>query len=383
MTESLTGSADTKATAPLPDASSGRVPLAPGDLAPWFRVPALNGAASYVFDTAAGRPILMLFFGTAARADCAAALGQVQARRALFDDEHACFFGVTVDPADAEEGRIAQQLPGIRFFLDYDRTVSRLFGADAGDGTARYRPHWLLLDRTLRIAGIFPLDAGEAALGALAAMAAAAPFPASAPVLMVPNILEPGLCSHLVDLYERHGGEESGFMREVDGKTVLMTDPNHKRRRDYMIEEPALQRQLALRVRRRLAPMIHRAFQFEATRMERYIVACYDAEAGGHFRPHRDNTTKGTAHRRFAVTINLNAGDYEGGDLRFPEYGPATYRAPTGGAVVFSCSMLHEATPVTRGTRYAFLPFLYDEAAAALREANNPHLGDNVPAYKR
>jgi predicted 2-oxoglutarate/Fe(II)-dependent dioxygenase YbiX len=116
--------------------------------------------------------------------------------------------------------------------------------------------------------------------------------------------------------------------------------------------------------------------------MERYIVACYDADAGGHFRPHRDNTTSGTAHRRFAVTINLNA-DYEGGDLRFPEYGPRTYRAPPGGAVVFSCSMLHEATPVVRGTRYAFLPFLYDEAGAEVREANNARLGDGVPAYKK
>jgi len=113
--------------------------------------------------------------------------------------------------------------------------------------------------------------------------------------------------------------------------------------------------------------------------MERYIVACYEAGAG-HFRPHRDNTTSGTAHRRFAVTINLNADDYDGGDLHFPEYGQRTYRAPTGGAIVFSCSMLHEATPVTRGKRYAFLPFLYDEVAAKQREANNrfldPSLGD-------
>ena len=36
--------------------------------------------------------------------------------------------------------------------------------------------------------------------------------------------------------------------------------------------------------------------------------------------------------------------------------------------MVFSCSLLHEATPVTRGIRYATLPFLYDDAAAALRD---------------
>jgi hypothetical protein len=32
------------------------------------------------------------------------------------------------------------------------------------------------------------------------------------------------------------------------------------------------------------------------------------------FRAHRDNTTKGTEHRRFTVSINLNA-EFEGGGL--------------------------------------------------------------------
>ena len=116
-------------------------------------------------------------------------------------------------------------------------------------------------------------------------------------------------------------------------------------------------------------PEIAKAFQFRVTRIERYIVACYDAADGGHFRAHRDNTTKGTAHRRFAVTVNLNDG-FDGGELWFPEFGPRRYRPPAGGAVVFSCSLLHEATRVTRGVRYATLPFLYDDAAARLRERN-------------
>jgi hypothetical protein len=37
---------------------------------------------------------------------------------------------------------------------------------------------------------------------------------------------------------------------------------------------------------------------------------------------------------------------------------------------------------VTRGRRYAFLPFLYDEAAAKIREQNDPHLGDSGGGYK-
>ena len=48
------------------------------------------------------------------------------------------------------------------------------------------------------------------------------------------------------------------------------------------------------------------------------------------------------------MSLNLNAGEYEGGFLRFPEYGPNLYMPETGCAVVFSCSLLHEALAVTR-----------------------------------
>lgn len=41
---------------------------------------------------------------------------------------------------------------------------------------------------------------------------------------------------------------------------------------------------------------------------------------------------------------------------------------------MFSCSLLHAVSTVTRGKRYAFLPFLYDDAAAKLREANQAFL---------
>ncbi|MBE7213520.1 MAG: 2OG-Fe(II) oxygenase, partial [Gluconacetobacter diazotrophicus] len=73
--------------------------------------------------------------------------------------------------------------------------------------------------------------------------------------------------------------------------------------------------------------------------------------------------------RRFAVSINLNDG-FEGGELVFPEFGSRRHRPPAGGALVFSCSLLHAVTPVTAGTRFAFLPFVHDAPAAALKRAN-------------
>lgn len=359
--------------------------LLPGAAAPWFHAPALGGNPRFAFDTAAGRPIVLLLMGSASLPATAQALETLQRHRTLFDDNRAAFFGVSIDPEDIAAGRIAPQLPGIRWFVDGDGSLSQLYGAELrAEGERHYRPHWLLLDRAQRVVLRTPLSEGETAMAALQALIAEDEVAASvAPVLIVPRVLEPELCRHLIALYRRHGGADSGFMREEDGITVEKIDHSHKRRADFHIEDEALKAALRQRLVRSLVPQIERAFQFHATRVERWLVACYDGDnGGGHFRAHRDNTTKGTAHRKFACTINLNAGDYDGGDLRFPEFGERSYRAPTGGAVIFSCSLLHEALPVTRGRRFAFLPFLYDDAGARLRERNTAFVTGALANYR-
>ena len=289
--------------------------------------------------------------------------------------------GITHDAEDEPAGRIKTRLPGIRYVLDTDRAVSTAYGA-CRDGSDLYEPYVMILDRQLRVAGRFLIADVQGALALVDRLIGEQAPEDWAPVLSVPRVLDVATCKRLIALYDADGGEDSGFMREVDGKTVTVIDHGHKRRSDVTIDDQALCRMLSSRVNWCLRPAIQRAYNFDATRMERYIVACYEASDDGHFRAHRDNTTRGTAHRRFAVTINLND-EFDGGELRFPEFGPRTYRAPPGGAIVFGCGLLHEATPVTRGRRYAFLPFLYDDAAAAQREANNPFLGEGVGAYRQ
>lgn len=86
---------------------------------------------------------------------------------------------------------------------------------------------------------------------------------------------------------------------------------------------------------------------------------------GDYFRRHRDNQTPATAGRRFALTLTLNSEEHEGGELIFPEYGDYRYKPATGAAVLFSCSLLHEALPVTAGQRFALLSFLRDASDAS------------------
>jgi predicted 2-oxoglutarate/Fe(II)-dependent dioxygenase YbiX len=352
-----------------------------GDPVPMFHA-ATDQNPRFAFDSVAGRYVLLAFLGARSHPPSGAAWNALLAARArgLLDDERACAFAVTADPAD-DAPAMANVVPGLRVFRDRDQALSRRYGAllpqRQGEATPRYVPFALLLDPTMRAYAVAPIEQLGEVLNALerapetALHAGAEPV---APLILVPRILEAELCQSLIAAYEAHGGAESGFMREVQGRTVEVVDPTHKRRKDYEIADEGLRTALRTRLQRRLVPEMRKAFQFDATRIERYIVACYTAADSGHFRAHRDNTTKGTAHRRFAVSLNLND-DFDGGDLWFPEFGTRRYRPPPGGAVVFSCSLLHEATPVTRGIRYATLPFLYDDAAAKIREENRAFIG--------
>jgi peroxiredoxin/predicted 2-oxoglutarate/Fe(II)-dependent dioxygenase YbiX len=358
--------------------------LTPGEPAPWF-VANCTTNPQFHFDIIAGRRVVLCFFGSAASSDARRVLDDFIAARATFDDANACFFGVSVDPEDERLGRVQEMLPGIRFFWDFDRAVSRQYGAAVpGESSEVFRAHTLLLDERLRVVGILPFD-GSPETHAARVLEFLGKFPPigppcfaapQAPVLIVPHIFEPPLCRTLISYYDDRGGKASGFMRDVNGRTVHTLDDSFKKRRDEEIVDETLRKACVNRIHDRLIPEIYKAFQFRATRIERYIVSCYDATSGGFFRAHRDNTTKGTVHRRFAVSLNLNTGEYDGGCLRFPEFGPQLYIPPMGGAVVFSCSLLHEATPVVAGKRYAFLPFLYDEEAARIRQQNLAFVGE-------
>ena len=342
-----------------------------GEPAPWF-VAASNVNPRFNFSALGGFYAVMCLLGDASTAEARIALQTALAEKDRLSASRIAFIFITTRPEQQES--LQAEFGALTLFWDYDLAISRLYGAAEPGATQAdpraYSPCWIVLDPQLRSLVRRPIEQTPVVfqfLKNLPPIGLHGQFEGLAPVLVLPRIFEPDFCRALIDLYEQNDSVPSGFMQQVDGKTVGKLDEGFKRRRDHFIVDPEFQAGIRNRIGRRLIPEIHKAFNFSVTRIERYVVACYDGEGGGFFRPHRDNTTPGTQHRKFAVTINLNSEDYTGGELRFPEYSERLYRAPTGGAVVFSCSLLHEATPVTQGRRYACLPFLYDDAAATTR----------------
>ena len=342
------------------------MPLVMGASAPVFEA-RTHDRPDYGFGCLGGVFVLLAFLPDPGQ-ERDAADRAIIAHLALFGGHSHLVFGVVRDEADFRA--TAPQSPQVRYFHDPERAIARLYGLVGPQGN--FTPQWVALDPMMRVLFSYGIDRTDEAFEVLARFRnpeAHAGTRLHAPVLIVPRVFEPDLCRKLIDAYRKDGGEPSGTMRDIGVRTVGVLD-DFKRRRDAVVSDETLKSAVRQRIAVRLAPQIAKSFMFQITHMERYIVARYDSADGGYFRPHRDNTTLATAHRQFACSINLNAEEFDGGDLRFPEFGRGTYRPPTGGAVIFSCALLHEALPVTAGERFAFLPFFYDEAAARIRQEN-------------
>src|SRR5262245_63571 len=99
-----------------------------GESAPWFACRS-NVNTQLRIDGYAGKYVVLCFFKSASDSDSQQVLNDIISNRQAFDDVRACFFGVSVDSEDESQGRVKDDLPGIRFLWDFDRAVSRHFGA--------------------------------------------------------------------------------------------------------------------------------------------------------------------------------------------------------------------------------------------------------------
>lgn len=328
--------------------ASRRGPLVRGERAPDFVLPGDDGQRARFYGFVGGAPSLLVLTGDGRRGDPPRLLAALV--RELDDDT---VVHVVAGPGLSVAGA----------FRDGDGGLHATYGFPLDEG-----PRVLVLDANVRVADVLEDESADrlatAARSAVAALlgddAPASRAPRHAPVLLVPDALEPPLREELIERCATHGTVETGVETTAGTERVERADERRKRRRDHTVEDPDLLRRLSSHVGRRVMPELAKAFAYRATRFEGFKLGCYEADEQGFFAAHRDNLSSSTAHRRFALTLNLNE-DYDGGELRFPEYGPALYRPDAGEALVFSGSHLHEVLPVTRGRRFVLLSFLFGD----------------------
>ena len=316
--------------------------LGAGERAPDFVAPVIDGKETRFYSRAGGRPAVLFFAQTLNESDLATVRQVAQM--------------ASVHVVTPEQFTASLALQNVDHFLD-DGVARGAFRLPADASS-----HAVLLDRNLRVLTTVALtdeDVAQVIEQALQKLPTTASdtITAQAPVMFVPRVLEPGICTHLQQVWDRSHAE-TGVEQSVDTTRQEVIEAEAKRRADHVVEDADLMRILTQSVGRRVIPEVRRLFGFNADRFEGFKISCYDSTASGFFHAHRDNLSPATAHRRFAMSLNLNS-DYEGGQLRFPEFGDALYRPAAGEALIFACSMLHEVVPVTVGKRFTLLSFLF------------------------
>jgi predicted 2-oxoglutarate/Fe(II)-dependent dioxygenase YbiX len=294
--------------------------------------------------TIAGATVVLWLAGAAPSATVAR---ELVAQRATLEALGARVFAVTQ----------STDVAGLDTLCDPEGRVSGAFGLGG--------PGLIVIDPEFRLAVVLSEDGGIAGVVAecrrLHDLTSDEPVRGQAPVLIVHRVLDAAQCRRFID-YWTQGEKRLNLISDVGGG-ALQDAATLKRRADVSVADMDLVAILSHAMARRIAPSIMKAFQREVTRFEGFRIGCYDAADRGAFGAHRDNATPLSKHRLFAVSLNLNA-DFAGGEVRFPEYGRRLYRPDPGDAVVFSCSLVHEALPVLSGRRFGIFTFLYDERGA-------------------
>ncbi|MCC6471321.1 MAG: 2OG-Fe(II) oxygenase [Alphaproteobacteria bacterium] len=335
-----------------------------GDRVANFVLADLGGAYRLFYDFTKGAPGLVLL-ADAGDAGAAAALRALVAEAGAFGALGAETFAVLRGPP-ARVAALVQAAGGeaVSFpvFVDAEGKANAAFPV-AGETQGRKA---VVIDANQRVLATLADGAPEAwparALDWLKARWHPAPPVrpgATPPILLVPDAFDPGFCRQLVEAW-RKDHQELGVSGSTD---ALLYD--RKKSQDHVVRDPELNRRISATLNRRIAPEVLKAFTFRGPYgFDAHIVLGYDATRRDFFGLHRDNLSPRTRHRRFAISLNLND-DFDGGELRFPEYGGALYRMEAGTACVFSCSLLHEALPVAKGQRFSLTTFMCDPTEPA------------------
>jgi predicted 2-oxoglutarate/Fe(II)-dependent dioxygenase YbiX len=340
--------------------------LRPGDRVPDFILPGLDGKLRKFLWSFTGRPVALLVvddlksldpesFGNFAKSCTDARVGIVVAA------------GTPVAAATPVWAKLGGDADGRLLLCDGERKFVPMLLAQGG-GVAFGQPGMglrlrvIVLDANQRVADTFdsrPLIAAAENLANLANAVRADDGAdqvirtAAAPVLVLPRVFEREFCAQVIRLWEKGDHKDSGVSSRYGNVGML----DLKRTEDYQVNEPMMQKAISDRLAYRIGPELVKVFAYDREfTFDAHVVLSYAAEARHFFGAHRDNGAPTTADRSFAVSLNLND-DFEGGELVFPEYSGVKVSPPLGGAAVFSCSVLHEALPVTRGRRFVLTTF--------------------------
>jgi predicted 2-oxoglutarate/Fe(II)-dependent dioxygenase YbiX len=343
--------------------------LRPGDRVPDFALPGLDGKHRKFVWSFTGAPVALVAVDDLGNLDAGQFSGLIDVCKNA-SVVPVVVAGNTVANAAAPWSKLGGTAEAPLLLCDPDRKFLGALLAQGGIGLApagALRMRVIVLDPNQRVAATFDSRTLPAAAEAMDGLARSVRSDGGrelllqtpmAPVLVLPRVFEPDFCTQLVRLWGKGDHKDSG----VSSRYGNVNMDHLKRTEDYTIVEPMMLKAVSDRLAYRIGPELTKVFAFDRQfTFDSHVVLSYSADGKHFFGAHRDNGAPTTADRAFAVSLNLND-DYDGGELVFPEYAGVRVSPPAGAAAVFSCSLLHQVLPVTRGRRFVLTTFFRAKA---------------------
>jgi Rps23 Pro-64 3,4-dihydroxylase Tpa1-like proline 4-hydroxylase/peroxiredoxin/GT2 family glycosyltransferase len=339
--------------------------LEKGDYLPMFELPDYAGKKVYI-ERFGGKHILAYFLPADDMTFLATLFKHLQDAAAQ-NGLSGIWEWFVLDTSIEQAGQIKKQLNITQLVLaDPDRKVARSLGI-CQQGDKRITPTGFVINQNLKIVERFvtgdPVQLAHEMVRTCAQAVNAFTeknaqpriITEMAPALIVPDVFSAEFSEKCIKSF-RTGHTFDGTVGAEKGKAYR---PEAKIRMDH-IPSAALTAEIDDKLSRSLFPEIKKIFGVDVRFREQYKIGLYSGDKKGFFIAHRDNYDNPLGYRRLAMTLHLTD-DFEGGGLRFPEYGGDIYRPTRGSAITFSCATLHEALPVTKGDRFVLVGFFHGE----------------------
>ncbi len=175
----------------------------------------------------------------------------------------------------------------------------------------------------------------------------------------IPDAFTPAECLRIVEIAHQSALQQAALLGQVE---------NHNIRRAEIawLDEREGAGWVMDRIIQAVAAANRESFAFDLTDFaESPQVARYGAERQGHFGWHSDIGDGPVARRRkLTMVVQLSDPDsYDGGRLELrPDIGVREAARAQGAATLFPAFVLHQVTPVTRGTRHSLTTWAHGPA---------------------
>jgi hypothetical protein len=311
--------------------TEGEVLLCAGDRIPDFVLPDPQGELRYFYQLVTGAPAVLVLAANTAQQDQWDEIKGFAAAMPALREAGVQLFIVSNDGVDSLS-MVAKIIPEHAIWFADIKGVVHL-GLRGGAVFPFTGVACMLLDGNQRAIAVREPASGQAdwVLAMLKSQPASAGqrLGATAPILLLPGVLEGEDCAQL-----RRQIQESG--------------PTHG---TAPIADPALAQRIGKLLLRRIGPEVEKVFGIDDFVIESAMLRWDAAEPAATLDRKREIDDPAVQGRSFFLILDLAEDAYEGGEIRFPEYAAHSYRPGSGGAIVFSGTLLRELAPTGKGRR--------------------------------